>query len=140
MTVALNHEQIKIHPERTSNITLFIDQYHWKKIIFPPEKKDWNEFQKNNETIALNILCVLYNTEEIRHAHKSKHNLNHENKVILLMITDDKKCHNLTVKNMSALLRRITSNNNGDFYCSNFLIHLGHILIQECKDHDYCYI
>ena len=41
VTVALNHEQIKIHPERTSNITLFIDQYHWKKINFPPEKKDF---------------------------------------------------------------------------------------------------
>ena len=83
---------------------------------------------------------VLYNTEEIRHAHKSKHNLNQENKVILLMITYGKKCHYLAVKKLSALLRRITSNNNGGFYCSNFLIHLGHILIQECKDHDYCYI
>ena len=28
-------------------------------------KKDWNEFEKNNEIIALNILYVPYNTEEI---------------------------------------------------------------------------
>ena len=56
------------------------------------------------------------------------------------MISDGKKCHYLAVNKLSALLRRVTSNNNVGFYCSNFLIHLGHILIQECKDHDYCYI
>ena len=31
-----------------------------------------------------------HNTEEIRHAHKSKHNLKHKNQVILIMITDGK--------------------------------------------------
>ena len=41
--------------------------------------------------MALNILYVLHNTEEIRHAFKSKHNLSREHQVILLMITDGKK-------------------------------------------------
>ena len=59
-----------------------------------------------------------HNTEKIRHAHKSKHNLKRENQVILLMITDDgEKWHYLNVKSLSALLRRITSKHNGDFYC-----------------------
>ena len=31
--------------------------------------------KNNNKTIALNILYVPHNTEEIRHAYKSKHNL-----------------------------------------------------------------
>ena len=44
MAVALNHEQIKVHPERTSNIKSFTDQYNWKEINFPSHKKDWNEF------------------------------------------------------------------------------------------------
>ena len=35
------------------------------------------------------------------------------------MITDDKKWYHLTVKSLSALLRGITGNNNGDFYCLN---------------------
>ena len=35
------------------------------------------------------------------------------------MITDDKKCHYLAVRSLSALFRGITSNNNGDFYCLN---------------------
>ena len=39
---------------------------------------------------ALNILDVFHNTEEIIHAYNSKHNLKHENQVILLMITDCK--------------------------------------------------
>ena len=29
-TVALNHRQIKSHPERISNIKPFVDQYDWK--------------------------------------------------------------------------------------------------------------
>ena len=44
---------------------------------------------KNSNT--LNILYAPNNTEEIeiRHAYKSNYNLNRENQVILLMITDD---------------------------------------------------
>ena len=56
---------------------------------FSITKKDSNEFEKNNKTIALNILYVPHGTEEIRHAYKSKHNLKRENQVILLMITAD---------------------------------------------------
>ena len=44
------------------------------------------------------------------------------NKVILLMITDDgKKWHYLVVKSIFALFRGITSNNHRDFYCLNCL-------------------
>ena len=39
-TVALNYEQIKIHPKRISNIKPFIDQYNWKEINFPSNKID----------------------------------------------------------------------------------------------------
>ena len=65
------------------------------------------------------IFSWSYNTEKIRHACKSKHNFMCENQVILLMITDCKKRHYLAVKRLSALLRGITSNHNGDFYCLN---------------------
>ena len=81
-----------------SKIKPFIDQYNWKEIKFPSHKKDWKKFESNNKLIALNILYVPYNTEEIRHAYKSKYNLEHENQVILLMITDGKKWHYLAVK------------------------------------------
>ena len=86
---------------------------------FPSNKKYWNEFQKTNKTIPLNILYVPYNTEEIRHAYKSKHNLSLENQVILLMITDGKNWRYLAVKKLSLFLKGITSNYEGDFYCLN---------------------
>ena len=45
VTVALNHEQIKDHPERISKIKPFIDQYKLKEIDFPSHGKDWKEFE-----------------------------------------------------------------------------------------------
>ena len=86
---------------------------------FPSHSKDWKKFQQNNKTIALNILFVPHNTEKIRLAYKSKHNFKRENQVILLMITDGKKWHYLTVKNLSALLKGISLNHVGEFYCLN---------------------
>ena len=103
VTVVLNHEQIKDHPERISKIKPFIDKYDWKEIDFPSTCKDWKKFESNNKSIALNILYVPYNTEKIRHAYKSKYNLTRENQVILLMITDGEKWHYLAVKSLSAL-------------------------------------
>ena len=119
LTVALNYEQIKNHPERISKITPFIDQYNWKEIDFPSHSKDWKNFESNNKLIALNILYVPHNTKEIRHPSKSKYKLERENQVILLMIIDGKKWHYLAVKCLSALFREITGNSNGDFYCLN---------------------
>ena len=76
LTVALNCEQIKDHPERISKIKPFIDQYNWKEIDFPSHSKAWKKIESNNKTVALNILYVPHNTEKIRHAYKSKYNLN----------------------------------------------------------------
>ena len=76
---ALNHKQIKNHPERISNLKPFIDQYNWKGINFPSQKEDWKKFESNNKSIALNILFVPYNAENIRLAYKSKHNFKSKN-------------------------------------------------------------
>ena len=58
ITVALNHQNIENHPERISNIKPFINQYNWEGIDFPAGIKDWKKFERNNKTIALNILYV----------------------------------------------------------------------------------
>ena len=65
------------------------------------------------------MLFLPHNTEIIRLAYKSKHNFKHENEVILLMITDGKKWHYLTVKSLSALVKGIPLNHVADFYCLN---------------------
>ena len=59
-----------------------------------------------------------HNTEEIGHALKSKYNLNCENQVILLVITDGEKWHYLAVQSLSPLFKGITSKHR-DFYCLN---------------------
>ena len=71
------------------------------------------------KSIAVNILFVPHNSQEIRQDYKSKHHLNRENQLILLMITDDKKWHYLAVKSLSALFKGVTSNFVANFYRLN---------------------
>ena len=90
-------------------------------------------------------MYIPLNTEEIRHAYKSKYNLERENQVILLMISDAKKWDYLAVKKMSALLRGITSKHDGDFYCLNcFHSYSTKEKLKKHKNvfgnHDYCYV
>ena len=119
LTIALSYEQFEKDPQRISKIKPFIDQYNWNEIDFPSHSKDWKKFESNNKSIALNILYVPHNTEKIRHVYKSKYNLYHENQVILLIITNDKKWHYLAVKPLSALFRGIIGNDSEEFYCLN---------------------
>ena len=145
LTNALNHKQIKSHPERISKIKPFIDQCNLKKIDFPSHSKYRKKFEQNNNRTALNILFVPRHTEEIILAYKSKHNFNRENQVILLMITDGKKWHYLTVKSLSALLKGITSNHKVEFYCLDcFHSYSTKENLQKhekvCNNHDYCFV
>ena len=137
-------KKIRKNPQRISKIKPFIDQYNWKDIDFPATSKDWKKFELNNE-IALNILYVPHNTRKIHVAYKSKHNLTRENHIILLMITDSEKWHYLTIKNLSGLLRRITSNHVRDFYCLNcfcpyFTKNKFEAHKKLCENHDYCHV
>ena len=135
--------KIKNHSERTKTIEPFIDQYNWEEINFPSDQKDWKEFESNNKSIALNILYVSHNARKLRHAYKSKYNLKSENQVILLMITDGTKWNYLAVKTLSELLRGITGNNHGDFYCFNCLhSHTTKNRLKKhqkiCENHEHC--
>ena len=109
--VAENWEKIDNHPERISNLKIFFRNCNWKNIDFPATSKNWKKLEQDSKTIALNILFVPCHTEKIELAYKSKYN-KRKNKVILLMITDCEKWHNLAVKSLPALLKRIMSNRN----------------------------
>ena len=63
------------HPDRMSKIKLFKGQYKRKEMNFSSHKEDCKIFEKNNKTIALNILYVPHNNQEIRPGYISKHNL-----------------------------------------------------------------
>ena len=88
---------------------------------------------------------MCHNTKKIRDAYKSKYNLERENQVILLMITDGKKWHYLAVKSLSALFKGVTSKHKGDFYCLNcFQSYATERELKKQKkvsqNHDYCYV
>ena len=138
-------KKIKDHSERISKIKPFIDRYNWNEIDFPSTGKDWKKFESNNKSIALNILYVSHNTEAICHAYNSKYNLTRENQVILLIITDGEKWHYLAVKSLSALLRGVTGNNHGNYYCLYcFRAYTTEYKLEShkkvCENHDYCSI
>ena len=61
------------------------------KTGFPAGIKDWKKFERNNKTIALNILSIPHNTKTINLAYKLKYNRKRENQVVLLMITNGEK-------------------------------------------------
>ena len=93
-------------------------------INFSPYQRDWEEFEQENTSIALNILFLSHNSEEVKLAYKSIYN-KRKNQVILLMINDEANNYyyfgvkNLSELNSSGLLQgkkdAIISNNNNDF-------------------------
>ena len=145
ITVALNHDKINRNPQRISKIKPFIERYNCNGIEFPATSKDWKKFEQNNESIVLNVLYVPHGTKKISLAYTSKHNLNREKKIILLMISNGEKWYYTAVKRLSGLLRGITSINNGDFYCLNcFHAFRTKNKFEEhkkiCKNHENCHV
>ena len=55
ITIALNYEEIGKNPERITKIKPLMNKFNWKDIDFTSHKNDWNEFEKNNKSIALNV-------------------------------------------------------------------------------------
>ena len=116
------------------------------------------KFEQNNKTIALNISYVPHNKKGIGVAYRSIYNREHENQVVLLMITNGEKFHYLALKSiptndgynrpirsLSRLFRGITSNHNGDFYCMGCLssFRTNNALKKHerlCDNNNYCYI
>ena len=145
VTLALNLDTIKKDPRRVSKIKPFIEKYNWEDIDFPSTSKDWKKFVECNNEVALNILYVPYNTKKINIAYKSKNNLTQKRQIILLLISDGQNWHYLVVKNLSRLLRGITSSHKEDFYCLNcFHSYRTKSKLEEhkkiCEKHDYCHV
>ena len=89
-------------------------------------------------------MYVPHGTKKINLAYKSKHNLNREEQVILLMISNGEKWHYTAVTRLSGLLRGVTYNHNDDFYCLNcFHAFRTKNKLEEhkniCENHEYCH-
>ena len=118
-TVALNYKEIKWNPERVSDIKLLLNKYDLEKINYPSKVGDWKRFEKNNPSIALNILCVPKKNKYFQLI--SKIIFPAMRNIILWMIPNEEKegWHYLAVKEFFTLLRGIISKHHGDFYCLN---------------------
>ena len=70
---------------------------------FSSHQRYWENFEQENNSIAINVLFVSHNSEEIKLAYKSSYN-KRKNQVILLMINDEaNNCYYFAVKNLSEL-------------------------------------
>ena len=129
-TVPSNFEEIKKDPQRIKKIKPSINKYNLEEINCPWEEVDWKKTEKNNGTIALNVLYA--RKQKIYPSYVSKHKPNREKQVILLIISNrDKRkdksegrqqqWHYPAMKKLSTLLRRITSKHHGECYCLNCL-------------------
>ncbi|XP_057302648.1 uncharacterized protein LOC130636817 [Hydractinia symbiolongicarpus] len=116
---ALHNEDIGIHPERISKLRPYAKVYNWQGIEFPTSIKDIFKFEKNNTDIAVNVLYVTGKTFNI--LRRSTYNGRNKH-VNLLLLTDDKKTHYTTIKNLSRLLgSEISKNHLKMRFCLNCL-------------------
>ena len=71
IVLSLHQEQIGKNYCKISKIKLFINNYNWENINFPPQEQDYKTLEMNNKSIALNVLE--YNKQQIiSHFYKSE--------------------------------------------------------------------
>ena len=81
-----SHFKLPRNKKRSTKNKPVINKYNWKGINFPSEKDDWKKIEKNNVTIS--VIALYAKKEKIYPAYLSKHNLNREKRVILLVISN----------------------------------------------------
>ena len=74
------------YPQRITKIKPFTNKYNRDGRNYPSEKDDWLKCEKNNVTIALNVLYA--KKEKIYPAYVSKHNTNREKQVTIFIISN----------------------------------------------------
>ena len=90
-TLALIDEVIKTDSKRITKIKPFMNNYKWKRNKFSIRKRLLEKIEKNNRTIALNVLYA--KKQKIYPA--SKYNSNREKQIILLMNKNEEGWHYL---------------------------------------------
>ena len=103
--------------------------------------------EKYNDNTALNVFCYVNKENEIRPVFISKNNKTRNYHANLLMISNEKSTiwHYTAIKSIPALLRGITSKNNGDFYCLNCFrsYRIAKKLAEHeelCNNNDFCLV
>ena len=139
---ALNYQITEKNPQRISKLKPYINKYNWEGIDFSAGSKEWQKFEWNNKTIALNVLYIPHNPKTISVAYRSEYN-NKRKSNFVNNYWWWLSWHYLAVTNLSTLLERKSSNHHGAFYCLNcFNSYTTKSKLREheeiCNNHDSC--
>ena len=129
--IVLYHNELGKNPGRISKKLDIYSTFNWQNIDFPASYEDYATFERLNSDVALNILYVPFNEQNVCPDQISNRNFDKIDQVILLKVNDGKgKWHFLALpsdldedgvkrpyKSFSRLMEGISSNNHGDFYC-----------------------
>ena len=97
ITLSLYYKEIGNNFNRMTKIKPYINNFNWNNINFPPMKQDYENFEIDNDKIAL-IIYQLDN-EKISQLYESNHN---RPKEINLLLLENK--HYVCIKNLKSLL------------------------------------
>ena len=89
---------------RLTNIEKFINDFVFKVIDYPLEKKDYETFEKNNPSIKLTIFKTTRNEKELLIHYNQVQNNDSENKIYLLLLGNN---HYIYVMKLNSLTRYI---------------------------------
>ena len=119
---ALHHEEIKKDHQRISRLTPYENKYNGKGLDFPVPIKKIDKFEKNNPSIAVNVLFSKKKSQNIYRARRSKYNVECKKQVNLLMIEDGGKRHYTAIKSISKLLSKLNGRTRRAYHhCMNCL-------------------
>ena len=167
ITIAIYHNEISKNLNRISNKLLdCTDKLNWNGIGFPASTPDYKRFEKLNKDIAWNVMYIPFNKEDndngietidIEQEYISNFKFTRKKQVVLLKISNDKKCHFLALKSdqgensefirpaksFSRLMAPITSNSHENHYYFGCFHSLRCNWTLEkhtelCKDNDFC--
>ena len=125
------YDELGKNPGRIIKKLDIYSTFNWKNIDFVASYEDYATFERLNSDIALNVLYVPFNEENLCPEYTSNRNFDKIDQVILLKISDGEgKRHFLALpsnldedkvkrpyKSLSRLMEGISSNSHGDFYC-----------------------
>ena len=125
------YDELGKNPGRIIKKLDIYSTFNWKNIDFVASYEDYATFERLNSDIALNVLYVPFNEENLCPEYTSNRNFDKIDQVILLKISDcEGKWHFLALpsnpdedkverpyNSLSRLMEGISSNSHGDFYC-----------------------
>ena len=101
-TIALYHSELGKNPGRISKkLDILVHCFNWHDITFPASYEDYTTFERLNSDVALNVLYVPFEEQNVCPEYISNRNFDIKDQIILLKISDEKgKWHFLALSSI----------------------------------------